>query len=166
MVPGGFVAELFAGDGGLAEGNAAVVGWDFAVGEDCEAFAAQGFDAACKKKRILKASAAEADAVEMQIGSHAAADFHDGSNERVVEAGGDVGLRLPGFESGDHLVNHGAEVDFGGRRASECEVVLIRCRVAVGIGGGFEHHGGLAFEGDTVTEADERGDGVEEASGG
>lgn len=36
----GVVAELFAGDGGLAEGDAAVVGGDFAVREDFEAFAA------------------------------------------------------------------------------------------------------------------------------
>lgn len=114
----------------------------------------------------MKAPAAEADAVEMQIGAHAAANFDNGGDERVVEAGSDVGLRLSGFESSDDLVNHGAEVDFVGRSGREGEVVLIWCRIAVGIGGGFEHHGGLAFEGDGVAKADERGDGVEETPGG
>ena len=150
----------------MAEGDAAIVSGDFAVGEDFEAFAAQGFEAACEQKRILKASAAEADAVELQICAHAATNFNNGGDERVMEAGGNVGLRLAGFESGDDLVNHGAEVDFGGRSAGESEVVGVRRWIGVGIGGGFEHHGGLALERDGVAEADERGDSVEEASSG
>ena len=39
----GVMAELLAGDRGLAEGDAAVVGGDFAMGEYFEAFAAQRF---------------------------------------------------------------------------------------------------------------------------
>jgi len=160
------VAELFAGDGGLAEGDASVVGGDFAVGEDLETFSAQGFDAACEQQRILKAPAAKANAVEVEVGAHAAAHFNNGGDERVVEAGSDVRLRLAGFEASDHLVDHRAEVDVGGRRAGESEVIRVRCGIGVGIGSGFEHHGSLAFEGDGVAETDERGDGVEKASGG
>lgn len=149
------MAELLAGDRGLAEGDAAVVGGDFAMGEYFEAFAAQRFEAASEQERVLEASATQADAVKREVGAHAAANFNNGGDERLVESGGDGGLCLAGFESSDNLVNHGAEVDFGGRSTSEREVVLIWRRIAVGVGGGFEHHGGLAFEGDGMTEADE-----------
>jgi len=85
-----------------------------------------GIRRSLRQQRILKAPAAEADAVEVEVGAHAAAHFNNGGDERVVEAGSDVGLRLAGFEAGDHSVDHRAEVDVGRRGARESEVVGVR----------------------------------------
>ena len=59
------LAQLFAGNGGLAEGDAAVVSGDFAMSEDLKTVAAQRVEAAFEQKRILEATTAEADAVEL-----------------------------------------------------------------------------------------------------
>ena len=53
-----FLAELLAGYSCLTEGDSAVVGGDFELGEDFEAFVAQGLEAACKQKRVLEAATA------------------------------------------------------------------------------------------------------------
>lgn len=160
------MTELFTGDRGLAEGDSAIVGGNFAVYEDFEAIAAEGFDASSEEERVLEAASAEADAVELEFGAHAAADFGDDGDEGGMEARGDTGRLLAGFEAGNDLADHGAQVDVDGGGAGEGKVIRIFCDCGVGVRRGFEQHGGLAFEGDGVAEADEGGNGVEEASGG
>ena len=161
-----FKTELFAGDGGLTEGDAAVVGGDLAVAENFEAFGVQGFEAALKQNRVLEAAAAEADAIELKFRTHTAADFRDDGDERAVKTRCDAGRRCVDLKLGDDLVNHGAQIDVGGGSGRDSEVVRVRRRAGPGIGCGFEHHGGLSFEGNTVAQADERSNGVEEPAGG
>ena len=103
--------KLLTGDGGLAEGDSAVVGRNFAVEEDFESVVAQSVEAAFEKDRVLEASATQADAVELKIRAHAAADFRDDSNKGRVEASGEAGPGFSGFDVGEDLVDHRTQVD-------------------------------------------------------
>ena len=124
-MPSALVTELFADDGRLAKGNSAVIGGDIALGEDLEAVVAESPEAARKQERVLEAATAEADAVELEIRTHAPADRGDDGDERVVKAGCHEGLRAVGFDVSDDLANHGAQVDFDWRGAGEDEVTGI-----------------------------------------
>lgn len=106
------MAETFARDSGLAEGDASVVGRDLAMGEDFKAVVAQGFEAAGEQKRVLEAAAAEAYAVELELGAHAAANRKDDGDHSAVKAGCDAGVQLAGLNAGDDLADHGTKVDF------------------------------------------------------
>ena len=106
------MTEPFAGDGGLAEGDAAVVGGDFAMGKDFKAIVAQGFEAAGEQKRVLEAAAAEAYTVELELGAHAAATRKNDGDHSAVKAGCDAGVQLAAFNAGDDPADHGTKVDF------------------------------------------------------
>ena len=157
------VAEVLAGNGGLAERDAAIVGRDFTGREDFKSVAAQGFETALEQKRVLKAPTAQANAVELEVGAHAAANCADDGDEGRVKLSRDEGLRCTGFQVDDNLPNHRAQIDVGWGGARQGEVIGVSCGLRTR--GGLEHHRRLAFERDGVAQADERGDGVEEATG-
>ena len=93
------------GDGGLAEGDASVVGRNLFVEVDLEAGAAQGGDRAGEQFHVLEGSAAETHAGQSDL----AAGVHDGIGYGVVEARGNYGARLLGP---DDALDGRAEVQF------------------------------------------------------
>ena len=153
------------GHGRLAEGEAAVVGWDAAVDQDLEPLIAEPVGRPAQQEHVLEDTAAQSDRADPGVVPRPAGQLDDRPGHRMVEPARQHRPRHPAPEFGRDRAEHGGGVDHDGtvrlgdlegERATGPLVSLVAPRLHL--------DGGLGLVRDRLPDADQRGHGVEETA--
>jgi hypothetical protein len=157
----------FQNGGELAEGQASITGGDLTGPMHFEPGGSEGGEGGFGETTVLEATAAESDAGFALGAGHG----DDAVGQAGMESGGQQGDRGTVFAVAEQGVDQGFPIEVGtgcgeagglGGRIDQGQGVA--GGGTFGVGNELEGHGGVAFEATDLAEAEEGGDGIEEAT--